>query len=198
VKSRRRGWRRDRRKQFLLVRGRDSELVIQISGTWRLEDGLPSMDAVKKEIERPPHAKSVLFDTRELAGWDSSMVWFLSKASELCRESGIAVDRGRLPKGLRRLVELAEAVPEKKGARRESVAMPFLKRVGNSVIGAISSLRDTQFSWRNGFYLPKTRESPLPSRGSFSLSTKRRPMELDDPCGKCGFTAGRVYGPSPR
>jgi phospholipid/cholesterol/gamma-HCH transport system permease protein len=101
------------------------------------------MDAVKKEIERPPHAKSVLFDTRELAGWDSSMVWFLSKASELCRESGIAVDRGRLPKGLRRLVELAEAVPEKKGARRESVAMPFLKRVGNSAIGAISSLTET-------------------------------------------------------
>jgi phospholipid/cholesterol/gamma-HCH transport system permease protein len=101
------------------------------------------MDAVKKEIERPPHAKSVLFDTRGLAGWDSSMVWFLSKASELCRESAIAVDRGRLPKGLRRLVELAEAVPEKKGARRESVAMPFLKRIGNSAIGAILSLTET-------------------------------------------------------
>jgi phospholipid/cholesterol/gamma-HCH transport system permease protein len=101
------------------------------------------MDAVKKEIERPPHAKSVLFDTRELAGWDSSMVWFLSKASELCRESGIAVDRGRLPKGLRRLVELAEAVPEKKGARREFVAMPFLKRVGQSAIGAIASFTET-------------------------------------------------------
>ncbi|HSE84837.1 MAG TPA: ABC transporter permease [Candidatus Binatia bacterium] len=128
---------------FLLMRERDSELVIRISGTWQLQDGLPSMDGVKKEIERPPHARLVLFDTRELAGWDSSVVWFLTKVSELCREIGIPVDRGKLPKGLRRLVELAEAVPEKKGARREFVAMPFLKRVGQSAIGAIASFIET-------------------------------------------------------
>ena len=77
------------------------------------------MEAVKKEIERSLHPRLVLFDTQELAGWDSSVVWFLTKVSELCRESDILVDRGKLPKGLRRLVELAEAVPEKKGARRE-------------------------------------------------------------------------------
>lgn len=128
---------------FLLMRERDSELVVRVSGTWRLQDGLPSMDGVKKEIERPPHARLVLFDTRELAGWDSSVVWFLTKVSELCREIGIPVDRGKLPKGLRRLVELAEAVPEKKGARREFVAMPFLKRVGQSAIGAIASFTET-------------------------------------------------------
>ena len=124
------------------MRERDSELVIRISGTWQLQDGLPSMDRVKKEIERPPHARLVLFDTRELAGWDSSVVWFLTKVSELCREIGIPVDRGKLPKGLRRLVELAEAVPEKKGARREFVAVPFLKRVGQSAIGAIASFTE--------------------------------------------------------
>ena len=71
---------------FLLMRERDSELVIRISGTWRLKDGLPSMDGVKKEIERPPHARLVLFDTRELAGWDSSVVSGYSSAS-VCREA---------------------------------------------------------------------------------------------------------------
>lgn len=130
-------------KNFSLVRGRNSELVVRISGTWRLKDGLSSMEAVKKEIERPPHPRLVLFDTQELAGWDSSIVWFLTKASELCRKSGIAMDRARLPKGLRRLLELAEAVPEKKGARRASVAMPFLERVGQSAIGAIASFTET-------------------------------------------------------
>jgi hypothetical protein len=94
---------------FLLMRERDSELLIRISGTWRLRDGLPSMDAIKKEIERSPHPRLVLFNTQELAGWDSSVVWFLTKVSELSRESDIAVDRDKLPKGLRRLVELAEA-----------------------------------------------------------------------------------------
>jgi len=130
-------------KNFLLVRERDSELLIRISGRWRVQDGLPSIDAVKKDIERSPHPRLVLFETQELAGWDSSVVWFLAKVSELCREGDIAVDRGKVPKGLRRLVELAEAVPEKKGARREFVAMPFLKRVGQSAISAISSLTET-------------------------------------------------------
>jgi phospholipid/cholesterol/gamma-HCH transport system permease protein len=101
------------------------------------------MEAVKKEIERSPHPRSVLFDTQELANWDSSVVWFLTKVSEFCRQSGIAVDWGKVPKGLRRLVDLAEAVPEKKGARREFVAMPFLERVGNSAIGAMSCVTET-------------------------------------------------------
>ncbi len=127
---------------FLLLRERDSELVIRISGKWRLRDGLPSMEAIKKEIERSPHPRLVLFDTQELANWDSSVVWFLTKVSEFCRQSGIAVDWGRVAKGLRRLVELAEVVPEKQGARRELVAMPFLERVGNSAFGALSSMTD--------------------------------------------------------
>jgi hypothetical protein len=113
--------------------------VIRLSGSWRLRDGLPSINAVKTEIESSPYPKLVLFDTQELADWDSSIVWFLTTASERCRERGIAVDRDKLPKGLCRLVELAEAVSEKKGSRSEFVAMPFLERVGNTATFAFST-----------------------------------------------------------
>jgi hypothetical protein len=162
---------------FFLARRRDSELAIRMSGTWRLPEGLPSIDAVKEEIERSPHPRLVLFDTQELAGWDSSIVWFLTKLSELCHERGIAVDRDKLPKGLRRLVEIAEAVPEKKGARREFVAMPFLKRWHQRFRRYLVPYRDTQFSGRNGLYLPQARanDSPLPSRGLLSLPATERP-----------------------
>ena len=47
-------------KNFWLVRERDSELVIRISGRWRVQDGLPSIDAVKKDIGRSPHPHLVL------------------------------------------------------------------------------------------------------------------------------------------
>lgn len=114
-----------------------------MSGTWQLQHGLPSINVVKSEIESFPQPKLVLFDTQELADWDSSIVWFLTKVSELCRERGVAVDRGKLPKGLRRLVELAEAVPEKKAARREFVPMPFVERIGNSAINAALSVAQT-------------------------------------------------------
>jgi phospholipid/cholesterol/gamma-HCH transport system permease protein len=52
------------------------------------------------------------------------------------------MDRASLPAGLRRLLDLAEAVPEKTGARKETVATPFLERIGNTAIGAGSSLTE--------------------------------------------------------
>ena len=33
---------------------------------------------------------------------------------------------------MRRLLDLAEAVPEKKGARKDTVETPFLERLGNT------------------------------------------------------------------
>ncbi len=125
---------------FLSVRRRDSELAIRMSGTWQLQHGLPSINVVKSEIESFPQPKLVLFDTQELADWDSSIVWFLTKVSELCRERGVPIDRGKLPKGLRRLVELAEAVPEKKGVRRDLVVKSIPERIGNRAIDSISSI----------------------------------------------------------
>lgn len=125
---------------FFLIKRGDSELTMRISGTWRLQGGLPSINPVKKEIDSFPHPKLLRFDAEELAGWDSSVVWFLTKVSELCRERGVAVDRDKLPTGLRRLVELAEAVPEKKGVRRDLVASSVLERLGNRVIGSLSSM----------------------------------------------------------
>jgi phospholipid/cholesterol/gamma-HCH transport system permease protein len=125
---------------FFLIRREDSELAIRMSGTWQLHHGLPSINVVKSEIESFPQPKLVLFDTQELVDWDSSIVWFLTKVSELCRERGVPVERGKLPKGLRRLVELAEAVPEKKEVRRDLVASSVLERIGNRFISSLSSI----------------------------------------------------------
>ena len=52
------------------------------------------------------------------------------------------MDRAGLPAGVRRLLELAEAVPEKKGARKEEVEISFLERVGNSAVGVSSSVTE--------------------------------------------------------
>ena len=46
------------------------------------------------------------------------------------------MERAGLPAGVRRLLDLAEAVPEKKGARKEAAKATFLERVGHAAIGA--------------------------------------------------------------
>jgi phospholipid/cholesterol/gamma-HCH transport system permease protein len=115
-------------------------ILMRLAGVWRLRGGLPSATLVQRELESLPEARRVVLEAQELTSWDSSVLTFLVEVSELCRQRGINMDRGGLPAGVRRLLELAEAVPEKKGARKEEVETPFLERVGNSAIGAGESL----------------------------------------------------------
>jgi phospholipid/cholesterol/gamma-HCH transport system permease protein len=118
----------------------DAELEVRLAGAWRLRGGLPSASSLQREFDGSPRIKSIAFDTKELKSWDSSVLAFLVDVSALCRQRGIQMDTAGLPSGLHRLLDLAEAVPEKKGARKEEVEISFLERVGNSAIGAGSSL----------------------------------------------------------
>ncbi len=118
----------------------DATLEVHLAGAWRLRGGLPSAALIKRELESAPTMRHIGFEARALTSWDSSVLAFLVEVSELCRIRGIDMDRTGLPSGLRRLLDLAEAVPEKKGARKETVQMPFLERIGNTAIGAGTSL----------------------------------------------------------
>jgi phospholipid/cholesterol/gamma-HCH transport system permease protein len=117
-------------------------LVVRFTGAWSLRAGLPSPALLERRLESAPGVRAVTLDTGELTSWDSSVLTFLVNLSELCRSRAIAMDSSRLPGGLRRLLELAEAVPEKKGARRDEVRARFLERVGLSAIGFVAALKE--------------------------------------------------------
>lgn len=118
-------------------------LRVRFSGTWRLRRGLPTAALVERELKSSGNVRGITFDADELAFWDSSVLTFLVEVSELCRNRGVHMDRTGLPAGVRRLLDLAEAVPEKKGARKQAVETPVLERVGNRAIDAGSSLGET-------------------------------------------------------
>jgi phospholipid/cholesterol/gamma-HCH transport system permease protein len=127
--------------QVSFQRGADATLLVRFSGRWRLGGGLPSVSLIERELE--PKVKNIAFDARDLTSWDSSVLTFLVEVAELCRRREIKMDRAGLPGGLGRLLQLAEAVPEKKGARKEAVETPFLERVGSAALGAGASLEVT-------------------------------------------------------
>lgn len=118
-----------------LSRGKDASLLISVSGPWRLARDVPSIATLRRELEAPPMPKAIAFDTSSLTSWDSGLISFLVQTSEFCRARGIDQIRDGLPSGLRRLVELAEAVPEKKGARSETAKTPFFERIGTMTLG---------------------------------------------------------------
>ena len=128
--------------QVLFTRKDDSTLNVQLRGAWRLRTGLPSATLFKRELASGREVRGITFDARELTSWDSSVLTFLVELSELCRQRGIPLEREGLPVGLRKLLTLAEAVPERKGARREASEASLLQRVGTRTVGVANSLTE--------------------------------------------------------
>ena len=109
-------------------------LIIKPSGSWKLDQGVPSADAALKEIESGQAVRAVAFDTTGMSAWDSGLLTFLIKIFETCSKAKIEVDKEGLPEGVRRLINLATAVPERKGARKEAKKEPFFSMVGGKSV----------------------------------------------------------------
>ena len=119
----------------------DATLMVRLSGGWHLQKNAASASPVQKALatEQIHHVR---FDAKALSSWDSSILIFLTKVTELCRQNNIDSDREGLPKGIRRLLELAEIVPEQEGARQATDQPAFLARVGSTAADFYLSLSE--------------------------------------------------------
>lgn len=111
----------------------DWKLLVVLSGSWRLASLLPSADELKKQIDAN-QVQRIAFETDELKDWDSRLLIFLVGVKRLCAEKGIEVDLEGLPHGVRGLLKLAAAVPEREDAREKPRKEVFLDLIGASAI----------------------------------------------------------------
>ncbi len=107
-------------------------LLVRFKGNWTLNRKLPSLDELKSQLTPDGGIRRMAFDAQHLAEWDSGLLTFLVKLIELASKSRVAVDKDTLPNGVRKLLELASAVPERKGARRATVRESWLARIGGA------------------------------------------------------------------
>src|SRR4051794_10447146 len=92
-------------------------LRVRLVGVWTLASGGHPVTGFDHFLRSD--TRQISFDSRDLWGWDSVLVQFLCELEGLAEAEKIAVDRSGLPGGAARLVALARAVPERKGARRD-------------------------------------------------------------------------------
>ena len=118
-------------------------LWLRIAGEWRRDFRLPAADAVQTELRKTPEVRRLAYETGGLAGWDSLLLTFLLQVDARCAERGIAVETAGLAEGVRRLLALAEAVPEKKEMRRGGRRPPFLVRLGERTMALGGSTAGT-------------------------------------------------------
>ena len=117
-------------------------LRLRLKGSWKMGARFPSFDVVQKQIESSGGIRRIGFDSSNLTGWDSGLLTFLIKISDYCSQHNIVFDKDGLPEGVGRLIALATAVPERKGARKEAVHEPFFSRVGSLSIELWQSTRE--------------------------------------------------------
>ncbi len=106
-------------------------LRLRLKGSWKIGARFPAADVVQKQIESSGGIRRIAFNTEKLTGWDSGLLTFLIKIRDYCSQNNIVFDKDDLPEGVERLIVLATAVPERKGARKKAVQEPFFSRVGS-------------------------------------------------------------------
>jgi uncharacterized lipoprotein YmbA/ABC-type transporter Mla MlaB component len=111
-------------------------LVAILAGDWKLENDLPAAAEIEKQIGSGVGVERLVFDAKKIHAWDSGLLTFLITVIDRCSKNNVSVEKEGLPEGVRRLLELASAVPERKGARRGKARIPFLERIANTTIGA--------------------------------------------------------------
>lgn len=88
-------------------------LVVELRGSWDLEDDVPSSDAVTQEMETAPDIDCLDVRGSDLQDWDTSLLVFLLDVVEAAEALEWDVSLDALPGDARRLLEMARAVPER-------------------------------------------------------------------------------------
>ncbi len=120
----------------------DSILLMTLAGIWKLQDGLPSLIDLQRQLESKSSIRQVIFEAKDIIQWDTSLVTFLLQVLGDCQRRSIVVDQSGLPEGVQRLLRLATAVPERKGAKRIAKKESWLSQFGTLTIHSFSSGRE--------------------------------------------------------
>src|SRR5262245_23557703 len=107
----------------------DQTLEVRLAGDWLLSGPRPSPQDVARELQARP-ARRVRLSAQGVASWDSGLLTFLQAVESACKAGSVEVDSAGLPDGVKKLLALAEAVPEKAGARRGGETEAWLAGVG--------------------------------------------------------------------
>jgi phospholipid/cholesterol/gamma-HCH transport system permease protein len=117
---------------------RDDTMLVSLSGRWEIGADLPEASEVFKYLESNRRVEVISFDAAKVVSWDSSLLTFLIKILKESSLKKVRVEKDGLPEGVKRLLELASAVPPKDSASKAKRS-PVLERVGTGAISSFSS-----------------------------------------------------------
>ena len=130
---------RPARGELHVGRATEDTLLVRLAGSWTLHSERPTEAELQSQLDTGARLRRLTFATQDLEAWDSGLLTFLRKVEECCRQRQVAVDHSGLPDGIRRLLGLAAAVPERQEARRGEARDAILARIGKGGISSIEA-----------------------------------------------------------
>ncbi len=130
---------------------KNDTLCLELTGTWTFAAGIPEISALINRIEAD-NPRHLVLTCHQLHDWDSGLMTFLIELIDHCHQRQSTLDRDALPDGVKRLLDLAYAVPERKGARRSILGQPVLAVIGNLTIEMHRNWNDLLKFIGNVFY----------------------------------------------
>src|SRR5262244_2136788 len=124
------------RAEVRCERQADDPLLVRLVGHWTTRAGAPVVTEVSQQLDARPPVRRLAFVAQQLTGWDSRLLTFLRQVMEASTQRQMVVDPQGLPDGIRRLLALAAAVPEREGARRGGARLSWLAGIGTAVLAA--------------------------------------------------------------
>jgi phospholipid/cholesterol/gamma-HCH transport system permease protein len=113
----------------------EGTVLVRLSGRWKMEDRLPAVSEVQRQIETGRAVQRIVFDTQGVTAWDTGLLAFVSKLREWGSADGIELDLTGLPEGIQRLLRLAAVVQPRKTGQSDT-RLPWLARVGTTGLAA--------------------------------------------------------------
>jgi phospholipid/cholesterol/gamma-HCH transport system permease protein len=109
---------------------------LAFKGPWTLQDVSYDWQGVKRELRSHGGLETISLDTGQLARWDSQFLNLLRHLLDFAQEYELQLDTEDLPEGVRRLLKLAQEVPERQGAVRAEPSWSWVYGIGETTLAA--------------------------------------------------------------
>jgi phospholipid/cholesterol/gamma-HCH transport system permease protein len=118
----------------------EGRVTLRLGGSWRLDRPLPEVANLARDLDAAtPAPMALTLDCTGLTDWDSGLVAYLLGVRDLALDRGLALDEAGLPAGVKGLLHLATAVPDRSGGRPAALHGSFLREAGEEALGLVRS-----------------------------------------------------------
>ena len=118
----------------------DNTVRLGFSGRWIVGSDMPPAETLLDAVAKNGTPRRIELAGADLATWDTGFLALLTKLQSLAGARSIDIDTSGLPSGANRLLELAQSVPERAGARRDGDTTTLTERVGKRTLGYLESV----------------------------------------------------------